>query len=417
MRQFINLIVGVLFFGGAVSQVQAVNNHQPSNHIVPNHYIVALKDESGDATQTIQAVSTSHGITVSHKYTHLFKGFSGHLSSGQFEQLKQDTRVAFVAEDRFVTISSHATKRIPVNTQLTPTGVNRIGASSTTNLGSGITVAVIDTGIDLSHPDLKSNIVASKSCIARKTATDDNGHGTHVAGTIAGVNNSSGVVGVAPQAKLAAVKVLDSRGSGTWSSVICGLDWITANAARYNIKVANMSLGGGGTSDNNCGYTNNDPLHQAICRSVAAGVTYVVAAGNEGVDATQSVPASYDDAVITVSALADSDGRSGGLGAATGFGADDTFASFSNYGSTVDIAAPGVDIYSTWKSGGYKTISGTSMAAPHVSGAVARFLQVNVGSNWIQVRDSLRAQGEALNAGHADSTGKHSEPVVWLGAL
>ena len=167
---------------------------------------------------------------------------------------------------------------------------------------------------ELSHPDLKTNIIANKSCVSgAKNGNDDNGHGTHVAGTIAAIDNSIGVVGVAPEAKLIAVKVLNRNGSGTWSSVICGIDWVTANAVKYNIKVANMSLGGSGSSDNNCGYTNNDPLHKAICKSRDAGIVYAVAAGNETNSTNISVPASYNDTVITVSALSDSDGVPGGV--------------------------------------------------------------------------------------------------------
>jgi subtilisin family serine protease len=287
-----------------------------------------------------------------------------------------------------------------------------------TNKGTGIGVAVIDTGIDLTHPDLAANIVANTSCVrGKKNGNDDNGHGTHVAGTIAAIQNSSGVVGIAPEAKLVAVKVLNAQGSGTWSSIICGIDWVTANASKYNIKVANMSLGGGGSSDNNCGNTNGDALHKAICKSRDAGITYVVAAGNDGNNASNFVPAAYDDAVITVSALADSDGKSGGLGAATGNGADDTFAGFSNYGSIVDIGAPGVNIYSTWKGGSYNTISGTSMATPHVTGAAALYVKSHPGSSWTQIRDGLKAAGEALNAGHTDPSGLHPEPVLLAGGL
>jgi subtilisin family serine protease len=228
------------------------------------------------------------------------------------------------------------------------------------------------------------------------------------------LNNGIGVVGVAPEAKLWAVRVLDNSGSGTWSSVICGVDFVTSKAPKNggSITVANMSLGGTGASDNNCGNTNNDALHKAICRSRDAGVTYVVAASNESADANNSVPAAYDDAVITVSALADSDGQPGGLGVATPYGPDDTFAVFSNYGRIVDLGAPGVNIYSTWKNGAYKTISGTSMASPHVAGAAALYLKAHPGSTWTQVRDGLLAVAEKLGFGHIDSSGLHPEPVV-----
>ena len=239
------------------------------------------------------------------------------------------------------------------------------------------------------------------------------------AGTIAALDNNQGVVGVAPRAKLWSVRVLDNNGNGSWSSVICGIDFVTSEAPANGgpITLANMSLGGAGTSDNNCGNTNNDALHQALCRSRDAGVTYVVAAGNDGADASLSVPAAYDDAVITVSALADSDGAAGGLGAATSYGVDDTFASFSNYGSVVDLAAPGVNIYSTYKGGAYATMSGTSMATPHVTGAAALYLAAHPGATWTQVRDGLKALAEPLGSGHTDPSGLHPEAVVQTNAL
>jgi subtilisin family serine protease len=173
------------------------------------------------------------------------------------------------------------------------------------------------------------------------------------------------------------VRVLNNQGSGSWSSVICGLDWVTANAAALKIKVANMSLSGAGTDDGNCGNTNNDALHKAICRSVAAGVTYVVAAGNENTDFAASVPAAYDE-VLAVTAVADFNGQAAGGGTATcRSDVDDTAADFSNFtaigspDAAHTIAAPGVCILSTWKGGGYNTISGTSMASPHAAGTAA----------------------------------------------
>ena len=254
--------------------------------------------------------------------------------------------------------------------------------------GVDINIAVLDTGILRTHPDLKNRIkgckdfTSAKQPIVDNSCDDKNGHGTHVAGTIAARDNEIGVVGVAPEANLYAVKVLDKRGSGSWSSVICGIDWVTGKAGE--IKVANMSLGGSGSSDNDCGQTNNDALHQAICKSMNVGITYVVAAGNENDNAANHVPAAYNDAVITISALVDTDGSPGGFGDPTGYGSDDTFASFSNYGDVVDLGAPGVNIYSTWKNGGYNTISGTSMATPHVAGAVALYLKSHPDSLWTQ---------------------------------
>lgn len=395
-------------------QAPVVNFNIPQPPVIPNHYIVVLNDNVLDSSQAASEILSKVDGQVQFEYNKPIKGFSAIFDDNKLSLVKEDPRVKFVAQDREVAILSHKTKPLTTSSvQETPTGISRILVTQNTNKGDGIGVAILDTGIYLSHSDLKNNIIANKTCIlGTRSGNDDNGHGTHVAGIVAAENNSVGVIGVAPGAKLIAVKVLNSRGSGTWSSVICGIDWVTANAAKYNIKVANMSLGGGGTSDNNCGSTNNDPLHQAICRSTAAGITYVVAAGNSGADAQNTVPAAYDDTLITVSALADSDGLSGGSGQATSYGSDDTFATFSNFGSVVDLGAPGVNIKSTWKGGGYKTISGTSMASPHVAGATALYIRSNPSFTWQQVRDGLKTAGEALGFGHMDLTGNHPEPVV-----
>lgn len=402
------LLLMVVMVGIFLSQVSSEVSAQGKSNVVLDKFIVVLKDNAANPQDVANEMARTHGLSVDYVYTTALKGFSATIPQARLNKVKGDARVQFVSEDRVV----------EAFTQATPTGVNRIQAPTNSNKGTGVGVAVIDTGIDLTHPDLQANIIANYSCVrGKRTANDDNGHGSHVAGTIAALDNGIGVVGVAPQAKLIAVKVLNSQGSGTWSSVICGIDWVTANTITYNIKVANMSLGGGGSSDNNCGNSNNDALHKAICKSTAAGITYAVAAGNSNVNASTFVPAAYNDTVVTVAALADSDGKSGGLGTTTSYGADDTFASFSNYGSVIDLGAPGVSIYSTWKSGGYNTISGTSMATPHVAGSAALYIKSHSGSTWSQVRDGLVTAAEGLNAGHTDPSGLHPEPVVQTNVL
>jgi subtilisin len=235
----------------------------------------------------------------------------------------------------------------------------------------------------------------ARNCSNGKSADDGNGHGTHVAGTVGALDNTIGVVGVAPGVRLWPVRVLNNRGSGTTATVICGIDFVTANAPANGgqIEVANMSLSGPGADDGNCGLTNGDAEHLAICNSVTAGVTYAVAAGNQATNAATRVPAAYDE-VITVSALADFNGLPGGGAAATcRADVDDTFADFSNFGADVDLIAPGVCILSTYRGGGLNTISGTSMATPHVAGGAALYLATHPGTVPFAVKSALQAAG------------------------
>src|SRR3989344_456199 len=400
---------------------------------VPDQYIVVLNDSVADADLAEEELVSRVDARLA-SYRFALRGFAARMSQEQKVAMESDPRVAFVSEDRIVSIEAEvreesrdtaasrrdrggdvsADKVSAQTVQTLPTGINRINAEGKVNKGAGVHVAVIDTGIQTGHPDLKSNIAGGKNCSSGSSYNDGNGHGTHVAGTIAALDNGQGVVGVAPAAKLWAVRVLNNSGSGSWSSVICGVDFVTSKAPANGgpITVANMSLGGGGFSDNNCGNSNNDALHKAICRARDAGVTIVVAAGNSAINANSQVPAAYNDAVITVSALADTDGFLGGLGPATSYGADDTFATFSNFGSPVDLGAPGVSIYSTWIKSGYHTISGTSMASPHVAGAAALYKAANPSALWTDVRDALVGVGEALGAGHSDASGLHPEPVL-----
>jgi subtilisin len=346
--------------------------------------------------------SRQHGAQVDHLYRYALTGYAARMSEQAADHVSRDPRVASVARDRVVTAAAPREKvaaprekeASPAVAQSVPTGIDRIdGELSSTASGDGtgsvdVDVAVIDTGIDVDHPDL--DVVGGTNCVRGGRSYDDgNGHGTHVAGTIGARDDAYGVAGVAPGARLWAVRVLNDRGSGSWSSIICGVDWITAH--NTTIEVANMSLGGSGTEPSGAGCSTGDALHDAVCTSVAAGITYAVAAGNSSADAATFVPAAYDE-VITVSALADFDGLSGGGAAATCRGdVDDTFADFSNHGADVDLIAPGVCITSTWPDGGYDTISGTSMASPHVAGAAALYLVGNPQATPLEVQAALVA--------------------------
>ena len=358
-----------------------------SSDRIPGRYIVVLVD-SADAASVARDHSRSYNASVDHVYSHALKGYSAIMSDEAAARVAEDSRVQWIEADKTVTTLE----------QTLPTGIDRSDAelSPTAKIDGvdervDVDVAIIDTGIDLDHPDLNVYTAGAKNCSTGRSADDGNGHGSHVAGTVGALDNAIGPVGVAPGARVWPVRVLNNAGSGSTSSVICGIDFVTANAS--SIEVANMSLGGGGSDDGNCGNTKNDAEHKAICRSVAAGVTYVVAAGNSYVDAAGSIPAAYDE-VITVSALADFNGLPGGGAAATcRSDVDDTFANFSNYGLDVDLIAPGVCVYSTWKGGGYNTISGTSMASPHVAGGAALYKANNPSASPEQVKTALQASG------------------------
>lgn len=396
------VVLGVLFLFVASSSTGALSAPPATRpDVVPDQYIIVFHDWVRTPAAEAAAMASEHGLGILHVYEFALKGFAATVPAARLERLRQDARVDFISEDRVVEITA----------QVLPTGVDRIeGDTSSTVSGNGsgsvnVAVAIIDTGINRSHSDL--NVVGGKNCSTGKSYEDGNGHGSHVAGTVAAKDNGLGVVGVAPGAPLYAVRVLNNAGSGSWASVICGVDWVTGNAASKNIKVANMSLGGSGSDDGNCGNSNNDALHKAICSSVAKGVTYVVAAGNSNANFSGFVPAAYNE-VLTVTAAADFNGQPGGGAAATcRSDVDETAADFSNY-TTIGssdaghtIAAPGVCIYSTWKSGGYNTISGTSMASPHVAGTAALCIAGPcAGMTPAQVRARLRSDAAAQPASY-----------------
>lgn len=342
-------------------------------------YIVVFERSSAAGARAATSdIAADEDIRPSQRYDDALHGFAARLDAHDVAAVRDDPRVAAVVPDRPVKM----TAAVPLAAgDSAPTGVRRVGAGTATTAHEASTanVAVIDTGIDLTHPDL--NAVAGANCNGTGAPTDGNGHGTHVAGTIAAKNNGSGVVGVAPGTKVFAVRVLNSSGSGYTSNIVCGIDWVTSTRtdadATNDIAVANMSLGGSMAPYGNCGRTVNDPEHIAICNSVAAGVTYVVAAGNSSADEQNFAPANYGE-VLTVTSVSDADGQPGGTGGTVSCvgNADDTPASYSNFATRAadmahTIAAPGSCIRSTYPGGGYASMSGTSMASPHVAGLVA----------------------------------------------
>ncbi|WP_297092176.1 S8 family serine peptidase [uncultured Draconibacterium sp.] len=290
------------------------------------------------------------GITdgeIGYAYTSALQGFSVKLPPGQLKKLEADPSVKYVEEDQVVILKqpTNILKRpTPTPSESTPYGVPRVGGGATY---SGSNVAwVLDTGIDLDHPDL--NVDAGRSVAFGQTTPDDgHGHGTHCAGTIAAIDNEIGVIGVAAGATVIAVRILDYRGYGLSSDCIAGVDHVAANGTPGD--VANMSVG----------YPNESALDQAVVNAASQGIFFAVAAGNDGMSI-------YD-------AIQVSPGRANGtnLWTVSAMDINDDFAYFSNYGyPTVDICGPGVDVYSCYLNGGYTTMSGTSMATPHVAGVL-----------------------------------------------
>lgn len=325
----------------------------------------------------VQQLERERGFRADHVYSAALKGFAARLTSAQIAALQADPNVAYVELDGTMTVSA----------QVLPWGIDRIDADlSSTAAGDGtgavanVNAYVIDTGIDAKHADL---YVVKHVNFANGQNTDCNGHGTHVAGTVAARDNTRDVVGAAPGAPLTGVKVLSCSGSGSTSGVIKGVDWVAANAVRP--AVANMSLGGGAST----------ALDSAVKAAADSGVTFAVAAGNSGANACNYSPARAGThaGVITVAATDNQDRE----------------ASWSNYGPCVDIWAPGVSILSTKRGGGTTTMSGTSMASPHGAGTAALYLSAHAGTSAADVEAALKSN--AVNA-TSGQTSKDGTPIT-----
>ena len=332
-------------------------------------YIVVFKPGVANTRSMARQLS---GGKAEHVYQNAIQGFSAPLSAKAAAALERNPNVAYVERDHVVMLAPPPGKGPGgggdgggTSSQSTPYGITRVNGGVS---GAGLTACVVDSGIDLDHPDLNVDVAASRSFLGGRDADDPddgNGHGTHVAGTIGALDNDQGVIGVAAGASVVSVRVLDRRGSGAYSGVIAGVDYVASGAA--GCTVANLSLGGPASQ----------ALDDAVVAAGAAGVKMVLAAGNESQDAGNVSPARAAARHNNVYAISAVD-------------VNDRFASFSNYGSVVDYAAPGVAIESTWKSGGYSTISGTSMASPHAAGVL--------------LLGAARTDGSALNDpdGNAD---------------
>lgn len=367
--------------GGNGNSASAQSQSASSDEWVPGQaiagsYICVFRPGSvgrGAAQSEANHSAQAGGGSVRHVYSVALQGFAINASAQGVERMRaHNPNIAYCEQDQVAGII------LPVEiaarpggggggapAQTIPVGITRVGGGVG---GATGTAWVIDTGIDLDHPDLNVDVARSRNFVSRETSPEDlNGHGTHVAGTIGAINNTIGVVGVAAGARVAAVRVLNRRGSGSYADIIAGVDYVAATGRAGD--VANMSLGGGASA----------ALDTAVINAAANGIVFALAAGNESTDANTKSPARANGPnVYTVSAV----------------DRNDVWASFSNFNNPpIDYAEPGVSILSTWLNGGYNTISGTSMATPHLAG--------------LYLLGPVRSGGTAINDpdGRADTIG------------
>jgi aqualysin 1 len=359
----------VVFHDGA-DLARGASDYSPDDRTAANPPAWGYLDKG--VAGTVQSLERAHGFLAENVYSAALRGFSAQLTPQQIADLQSDPRVAYVEQDGEARTAA----------QTLPWGVDRIDADlSSTRAGdgsgavTGVNVYVLDTGVDATHPDL--NVVSSVN-FALGPNVDCNGHGTHVAGIVAARDNDSYVVGVAPGAPITSVRVLGCGGFAPWSTIIKGVDWVTANAAKP--AVANMSIVGG----------INESVDEAVRRSAASGVLYSIAAGNNAGLACNTSPGRAGAGV------------SNGILSMAATDRNDQEASFSDFGACVDLWGPGVSIVSTRSGGGTTTYSGTSQAAPHAAGAAVLYLSAHPNTSPTNLEAALRRNSVSTGTSSKD---------------